>query len=176
MRINISLLLGYGQTPAGSNYNAHTDPLFKKLRLVKLADLFTLNVLKMYYKFKHARLPSYVENMVGVRRSGRRVRSPSGDYSTANDAWKSNVHKRCHASPWRRIVASWRLVIVTSYMRCAGNGQCCPGDHQEFGGIFVAKRYQIFGTAVSERPGHFLISWLGAVGSRWTLNREKVGI
>ena len=112
---------------------------------------------------------------VGVRRSGRRVRSPSGDYSTANDAWKSNVHNR-HASPWRRIVASWRLVIVTSYKRCAGNGLCCPGDHQEFGGIFVAKRYQIFGTAVSERPGHFLISWLGAVGSRWTLNREKVGI
>ena len=28
-----------------------------------MADLFTLNVLKMYYKFKHARLPSYVENM-----------------------------------------------------------------------------------------------------------------
>ena len=48
---------------SGSNYNAHTDPLLKKLRLVKLADLFTLNVLKMYYKFKHARLPSYVENM-----------------------------------------------------------------------------------------------------------------
>ena len=48
---------------SGSNYNAHTDPLFKKLRLVKLADLFTLNVLKMYYKFKHARLPPYVENM-----------------------------------------------------------------------------------------------------------------
>ena len=48
---------------SGSNYNAHTDPLFKKLRLVKLADLFTLNVLKMYYKFKHAHLPSYVENM-----------------------------------------------------------------------------------------------------------------
>ena len=48
---------------SGSNYNAHTDPLFKKLRLVKLADLFTLNVHKMYYKIKHARLPSYVENM-----------------------------------------------------------------------------------------------------------------
>ena len=48
---------------SGNNYNAHTDPLFKKLRLVKLADLFTLNVLKMYNKFKHACLPSYVENM-----------------------------------------------------------------------------------------------------------------
>ena len=48
---------------SSSKYNAHTDPLFKKLRLIKLADLFTLNVLKMYYKFKHACLPSHVENM-----------------------------------------------------------------------------------------------------------------
>ena len=43
--------------------------------------------------------------------------------------------------------------------------KCCPGDHQEIGRIMVAQRYQILGTAVSERPGHFLISWLGAVGS-----------
>ena len=48
---------------SSSKYNAHTDPPFKKLRLIKLADLFTLNVLKMYYKFKHACLPSHVENM-----------------------------------------------------------------------------------------------------------------
>ena len=61
----------YGQTPAPTETicTCHIwkllqcTSLFKKLRLVKLADLFTLNVLKMYYKFKHARLPSYVENM-----------------------------------------------------------------------------------------------------------------
>ena len=32
-------------------YNAHTDPLFKKLSLLKLNDLFRVNVLKLYYKF-----------------------------------------------------------------------------------------------------------------------------
>ena len=48
---------------SGSRYNAHTDPLFKKLHLVKLSDLFTLNVYKMYYKLRHVSLPTNVANM-----------------------------------------------------------------------------------------------------------------
>ena len=46
-----------------SRYNAHTDPLFKKLNLVKLSDLFTLNAYKIYYKLRHVSLPTYVANM-----------------------------------------------------------------------------------------------------------------
>ena len=38
-------------------------PCLTKLRLLKLADIITLNVLKIYAKFKHAGLPSHVENM-----------------------------------------------------------------------------------------------------------------
>ena len=53
------------------------------------------------------------QNICGVRQCGRGA-STSGNYSTANDTWNSSVYKRCHASPWRRIVASWRLFIVTS--------------------------------------------------------------
>ena len=48
---------------SGSRYNAHTDPLFKKLHLVKLSDLFTLNVYKIYYKLRHVSLPTYVANV-----------------------------------------------------------------------------------------------------------------
>ena len=48
---------------SGSRYNAHTDPLFKKLNLVKLSDLFTLNAYKIYYKLRHVSLPTYVANM-----------------------------------------------------------------------------------------------------------------
>ena len=48
---------------SGSHYNAHTDPLFKKLHLVKLSDLFTLNVYKIHYKLRHVSLPTYVANM-----------------------------------------------------------------------------------------------------------------
>ena len=45
------------------NYNAHTEPLFKKLSLLKLNYLFRLNVLKLYYKFKNGLLPIYVASL-----------------------------------------------------------------------------------------------------------------
>ena len=35
-----------------SKYNSHTDPLFRKLNLHKAKDLFELNVLKLFYKYK----------------------------------------------------------------------------------------------------------------------------
>ena len=46
-----------------SKYNAHTEPLFKTLNLLKVSDMFTLNLLKMYYKYKNQSLPFYVMNM-----------------------------------------------------------------------------------------------------------------
>ena len=42
---------------SNTKYNSHTDPLFKKLNLLKLKDLFELNVLKLFYKFKNNSLP-----------------------------------------------------------------------------------------------------------------------
>jgi hypothetical protein len=45
-----------------SKYNAHTEPLFKSLKLLKLTDMFTLNVLKFYYKFKRGQLPSFFQS------------------------------------------------------------------------------------------------------------------
>ncbi len=43
-----------------SKYNAHTDPLFKQLRLLKASDIFTVQILKFYYKFRHQQLPNYL--------------------------------------------------------------------------------------------------------------------
>ena len=42
-----------------SRYNAHTEPLFKTHCLLKIEDLFKLNVLKFYYKFVHGKVPDY---------------------------------------------------------------------------------------------------------------------
>jgi hypothetical protein len=44
---------------ARSKYNAHTEPIFKALRLLKLTDMFKLNVLKLYYKYKDSQVPDY---------------------------------------------------------------------------------------------------------------------
>ena len=46
-----------------SKYNAHTDPLFKKLKLLKVADILKIKELKLYYKFKHNTLPVYLQNL-----------------------------------------------------------------------------------------------------------------
>ena len=45
-----------------SNYNAHTEPLFKTLKLLKLTDIMKLNTLKFYYKRKAKKVPAYFEN------------------------------------------------------------------------------------------------------------------
>ena len=42
-----------------SKYNAHTDPLFKKLRILKIHDIYTINLYKFYYRLRHRDLPPY---------------------------------------------------------------------------------------------------------------------
>ncbi len=36
-----------------SKYNAHTEPIFKKLKLLKNEDILKLQELKLYYKNKN---------------------------------------------------------------------------------------------------------------------------
>ena len=40
-------------------YNAHTEPLFKSLNVLKVEDIFKLNQLKFYYKFINKKVPVY---------------------------------------------------------------------------------------------------------------------
>ena len=42
-----------------SKYNAHTEPLFKALDLLKLKDMLNLSTLKFYYRYLHDNLPAY---------------------------------------------------------------------------------------------------------------------
>ncbi len=42
-----------------SKYNAHTEPIFKSLKLLKLTDILKLQELKFYYKYKNNKLPWY---------------------------------------------------------------------------------------------------------------------
>ena len=47
----------------GSKYNAHTEPLFKQLSIMKLEDNFSLQYLKFYHKFDTNSLPKYFANI-----------------------------------------------------------------------------------------------------------------
>ena len=46
-----------------SKYNAHVEPLLKKLNLLKISDMFRNSFLKLYYKYKSGNLPHYVMHM-----------------------------------------------------------------------------------------------------------------
>ncbi len=43
-----------------SKYNAHTDFIFKNLKLLKVSDILNLQELKFYYKYKNNKLPHYL--------------------------------------------------------------------------------------------------------------------
>ena len=45
-----------------SKYNSHTTPLFKDLAILKIEDMFKLNMLKWYYLYENKKLPHYFMN------------------------------------------------------------------------------------------------------------------
>ena len=69
-----------------SSYNAHTDPPFKKLSLLKVKDLFRLNVLKLYYKFRKVNLPVYTMSMFTYADA-----APMHDYNLRKNSVLKNV-------------------------------------------------------------------------------------
>ena len=48
---------------SGSRYNAHTDPLFKNLNILKVKDIFVIQSLKFYYNYVNDKLPEYFKNI-----------------------------------------------------------------------------------------------------------------
>ena len=65
-----------------SKYNAHTDPLFIRLKLLKIHDIYKLSLLKFYFKYKKGSLPNFFTGMFdsiypkhtyATRRSGQPV-------------------------------------------------------------------------------------------------------
>jgi hypothetical protein len=52
-----------------SKYNAHTEPLFKNLKLLKIEDILKLNELKFYHKFENGLLPTYFKKKSRNRKS-----------------------------------------------------------------------------------------------------------
>ena len=46
-----------------AKYNAHTDPIFKSLHLLKVLDISRLQEIKFIYKFENSMLPKYFISM-----------------------------------------------------------------------------------------------------------------
>jgi hypothetical protein len=52
-----------------SSYNAHTEPIFKQLNILKLKDICTLHELKFCYKLENKMLPSYFNSGIFTKNS-----------------------------------------------------------------------------------------------------------
>ena len=46
-----------------SKYNAHTEPLFKKMNLLKIKDIFDMQCMKFWHKFVNKKLPNYFHSI-----------------------------------------------------------------------------------------------------------------
>ena len=47
-----------------SNGNMHTEPILKGMNQLKLPDMYTCQLLKLYYKLYRNKLPAYFENFL----------------------------------------------------------------------------------------------------------------
>jgi hypothetical protein len=52
-----------------SKYNAHTNPLYKKLKILKLEDIYKLKIAKYMYAFDKQILPSPLMNIISYNRT-----------------------------------------------------------------------------------------------------------
>ena len=49
-----------------SKCNAHTEPICRTWKLLKLPDLYNLQLYKLYYKIKHKTVPQYLTTSIST--------------------------------------------------------------------------------------------------------------
>ena len=49
-----------------SKYNAHTDPLFKQQKVLKLSDIIERKLYKFYFRYKKQQLPAYFMSNLNI--------------------------------------------------------------------------------------------------------------
>ena len=91
----------------GLKYRAHTDHLFKMHNILKINDIYSLHLLKFFYKYEHGNLPEYFCNMFRSdsvnhtyntrNRDSHRVSPPT--LSLSKSYVKYAVLKRVKSSP-----------------------------------------------------------------------------
>ena len=51
------------RTIVNAKYNEHTEPIMRKLKILKVKDVRILAAIKIFHKYKNGKLPSYFNNM-----------------------------------------------------------------------------------------------------------------
>ena len=93
---------------------AHTEPILKKMNQLKLSDMYTCYLLKLYYKLYRNRLPPYFENFIPVYGDSRH-----------------NLRNRCIHLPdirceFGKINAKYQMHVILRELATPGNPPIYP--------------------------------------------------
>ena len=95
-----------------SKYNAHTDPLFKSLNLLKLKDIFVISALRLYYKCENKLLPRFFSDIF----------HPASDHHAHNTRGCTNLYKpRSHTASGRNCMRFFVPDILNKSPPCITN-------------------------------------------------------
>ena len=98
---------------------AHTAPLFKKLGLLRIKDIYILNVMLFMFKLKHAMLPVIFNSMFILNKNIHTYFTRQmGDYHIP--AWRLQTRKRsiCVQGPliWNKLIEKFNIeVMITTF-------------------------------------------------------------
>ena len=90
------------RTVTASKYNAHTEPLFKKLKILKVTDLCNLQEMKFIFKLENKMLPAYFTKSMNIRqsdihnhntRNANELINPTRIHSFANNSVRFRISK-----------------------------------------------------------------------------------
>ena len=72
-----------------SHFLAHTDPIFKREKILKVEDIFNVSCLKLYYKFVNNQLPTNIKKLFNFNNSR--------PINTVNPVFNYNlIHYNCN--------------------------------------------------------------------------------
>ena len=66
-----------------SKYNAHTEPLHKTLNILKLPDMYNLQLYKLYYKIQREPVPQYFDTV---------IHTLTHHYNTRQNTLQQHIH------------------------------------------------------------------------------------
>ena len=92
---------------SNNRYNSHTEPVMKKLEILKLEDLFKLNMLKWYFNYKKNKLPCYFSDYCV------QVQSEIHNHNTRYDSQIARPVTRIHAA--RYCLRNHISVVINSF-------------------------------------------------------------
>ena len=114
------------RTITNSNYIAHTEPLFKELKLVKITDMYVIAIWKFYHKLMNNQLPMFFSSMtpqLSVACASYELRNPKSHLPTIKHKYAENSIRYClirqlnSEVTWASTVEIKNMVFTTPYPR-----------------------------------------------------------